>query len=265
MATSLSEALEIVVRSDPGVVRSHNEDAVFARVDLGLAILADGIGGYNAGEVASAMAIDALSTALAADFSHRGPQAFDAGHGEGGARRFLRQAIQAVNSQIIQAAADHPPYAGMGTTLVVALFGDNRLTVAHLGDSRLYRLRGEDFSVLTRDHSVLQAQIDSGLVSPAAARLSPHRHLVTRALGVGPVVEPEIHEYPVVPGDLYVLCSDGLNDMVEDEAIGARLRQCAADLEQAAQALIGMANAQGGRDNVSVVLVKVLQGFPASS
>jgi protein phosphatase len=152
----------------------------------------------------------------------------------------------------------------MGTTLVAALFHDNQVTVAHVGDSRLYRLRGDELSVVTRDHSLLQEQIDCGMISREEARFSQNKNLVTRALGVDPVVDVEINDYPVQQGDIYLLCSDGLNDMVEDEEIQLTLQLLSANLELAATQLIEMANDNGGRDNVSVILVKVLREFPAS-
>ena len=133
----------------------------------------------------------------------------------------------------------------MGTTLVAALFYDNQVTVAHIGDSRLYRLRGEEFSAITRDHSLLQEQIDSGMILAEDAKYSQNKNLVTRALGVDPEVETEIHDYPVQPGDIYLLCSDGLNDMVEDEEIQITVQMLAADLELAATQLIQMANDNG--------------------
>lgn len=263
MANSLSESLEIVVRTDPGVVRGHNEDAVFANPNLGLAILADGMGGYNAGEVASGMATMYLSTELETDFSSRAPYEIDPASGECYARRCLADRIAAANSAIYHAAESQPQYAGMGTTLVTALFADNTVTVAHIGDSRLYRLREGEFCAITRDHSLLQEQIESGMISAQEARFSQNKNLVTRALGVDASVEPEIHDYPVLPGDIYLLCSDGLNDMIEDEEIGETLQMLSANLELAATQLIQMANDNGGRDNVSVILVKVLREFPA--
>ena len=150
------------------------------------------------------------------------------------------------------------------TTLVTALFYDNCVTVAHIGDSRLYRLRGQSFLAITRDHSLLQEQIDSGVISVEDARFSQNKNLVTRAVGVDPDVETEIHDYPVLPGDIYVQCSDGLNDMLEDEEIRLTLQTLAANLELAAGQLIQMANDKGGRDNVSVIVIKVLREFPAA-
>ncbi len=259
----LSEALEVVVRTDPGVVRGHNEDAVFANPNLGLVVLADGMGGYNAGEVASSMATMYLSTELEKDFALRPPHETDAASGARHAQRCLAERIALINASIHHAAESQPQYAGMGTTLVMALFCDNSATVAHLGDSRLYRLRGEEFTALTHDHSFLQEQIDSGVISAEDARFSQNKNLVTRALGVDATVDAEIHEHPVLPGDIYLLCSDGLNDMVDDEEIGMTLRLLSANLELAAAQLIQMANDNGGRDNVSVILVKVLREFPA--
>ena len=264
MANTLSDALEIVTRTDPGMVRGHNEDAVFANPNLGLVILADGMGGYNAGEVASGMATMLLSTELETAFAATPPHLTDRASGKLQAHRCLIDKISGANSAIFNAAESQPQYAGMGTTLVTALFYNNQVTVAHIGDSRLYRLRGEEFVAITRDHSLLQEQIDSGMISVEDARFSQNKNLVTRALGVDPEVDTEIHDYPVLPGDIYMLCSDGLNDMVEDEEIQLTLQMLAANLDLAATQLIQMANDNGGRDNVSVILVKVLREFPVS-
>jgi PPM family protein phosphatase len=264
VAKSLSDALEFVVRTDAGIVRGHNEDAVFANPNQGLAILADGMGGYNAGEVASSMATTLLATEFEAAFETTAPCAIDAETGQSFAHRCIVEKIGATNRAILHAAESQPQYAGMGTTLVLALFHDNLVTVAHIGDSRLYRLRGGTLEAITRDHSLLQEQIDSGLISVDEARHAQNRNLVTRALGVDPEVNAEIHDYAVLPGDLYLLCSDGLNDMVEDDEIHLILQTCGARLERAAQQLIQAANEHGGRDNVSVILVKVLREFPVA-
>jgi len=264
VASTLSNALEIVVRTDPGMIRGHNEDAVFANPNQGLVILADGMGGYNAGEVASGMATMLLSTELEVAFTTRPPYKIDKESGLSHGNRSILDKVTLANSAIYTTAESQPQYAGMGTTLVMALFCDNQVTVAHIGDSRLYRLRGEEFGVITRDHSLLQEQIDSGMISVEEARYSQNKNLVTRALGVDPKVETEIHDYAVQPGDIYLLCSDGLNDMVEDEEIKMTLQMLSANLELAATQLIQMANDNGGRDNVSVILVKVLHEFPVT-
>lgn len=264
MAKSLSDALEIVVRTDPGMVRGHNEDAVFADPEQGLAILADGMGGYNAGEVASGMATTLLATELKSAFATTAPHIIDAETSKPFAHRCLVNKVRETNAAIHNAAQSQPQYAGMGTTLVAALFYDNRVTVAHVGDSRLYRLRGEVLTPITRDHSLLQEQIDSGMISLEEARHSQNRNLVTRAVGIDPEVDAEISDRPVQPGDIYLLCSDGLNDMVADEDIQLTLQMLNSNLELAAMQLIQMANDNGGRDNVSVILVKILREFPAA-
>lgn len=264
MSTSLSGTLEIVVRTDPGVVRGHNEDAVFANPNQGFVILADGMGGYNAGEVASGMATMLISTELEAAFVTTPPHTVDPTSGQLYAHQCILDKVELANSSIYNTAESQPQYAGMGTTLVMALFYDNRVTVAHIGDSRLYRLRGDEFCAITRDHSLLQEQIDSGMISSEEARFSQNKNLVTRALGVDPLVETEIRDYPVQVGDIYLLCSDGLNDMVEDDEIQMTLQMLSANLELAASQLIQMANDNGGHDNVSVILVKVLREFPVN-
>jgi len=258
----LSQVLEIVSRTDPGMVRAHNEDAVYANSGLGMAILADGMGGYNAGEVASGMVTTLLGSELEKAFKQPETRLIDQ-DGRQQTRSLLEAEISRANNAVYQAAQSQPQYAGMGTTLVMAVFYDNAITVAHIGDSRLYRLRGEEFSQVTRDHSLLQEQIDNGMLTVEQARTSQNKNLVTRAVGVDPSVESEIHEYATLPGDIYLLCSDGLNDMVEDEEIGMTLQMLSANLALAATQLVQMANDNGGRDNVSVILVRVKREFPA--
>jgi len=259
----LSQALEITSCTDPGMVRSHNEDSVAADPVNGLAVLADGMGGYNAGEVASGMATTVIATEVAQVLAKTPPHKQEESGGNVVAERLLREQILKANTSIYQAAQSQPQYAGMGTTLVVCLFYDNRVMVAHIGDSRLYRLRGEEFTQITRDHSLLQEQIDSGLITLEQAKFAQHKNLVTRALGIDPAVEPEIREYRTEPGDIYLLCSDGLCDMVSDEDIGMTVQALGANLNLAAQQLVQMANDNGGRDNVSVILVRVLREYPA--
>lgn len=260
----LSKALEIATATDSGMVRSHNEDSIFADATSGFVILADGMGGYNAGEVASGIAAAMLGTGLKQVLDGADPGSIEPESGETLAVKILREQIAGANASIYQAAKSQPQYAGMGTTLVVGLFYDNRLSVAHIGDSRLYRLRGDEFKQITRDHSLLQEQIDSGMITEEMARFSQNRNLVTRALGIDNEVEPEIHTYEVEVGDIYLLCSDGLNDMVEDDEIQLTLSSLQANLQLASQQLVQMANDNGGRDNVSVILVRILRDFSAN-
>jgi serine/threonine protein phosphatase PrpC len=146
---------------------------------------------------------------------------------------------------------------------VVALWHDNKMSVGHVGDSRLYRLRSETFEQVTRDHSLLQEQIDSGMITKEQARFSQNKNLVTRAVGIDAEVETELHTYAVEPGDIYLLCSDGLSDMVTDEDLQLTLSSLQANLPLAAEQLVQQANDNGGRDNISVILVRVLKEFPA--
>ena len=264
MDNSLNGALEIAAQTDPGMVRDHNEDSVFSDSDYGLAVLADGMGGYNAGEVASRIATTLLPEELKKAFSDRGYLGMEKTEERTYAYRCLQEKIQLTNKAIFDAATSEDGYAGMGTTLVAAHFYDNRLTVAHIGDSRLYRLRGDEFKTLTRDHSLLQEQIDCGLLTEEEARFSQHKNLVTRALGVDSEVEVEISEHPVYPNDIYLLCSDGLNDMVSREDMQMTLQSLNGDMSLAAAQLVQMANDNGGRDNVSVILVKVLREYPVT-
>lgn len=262
-ATNLTSAIEIATCSDMGRVRTNNEDSVLANPQLGLAVLADGMGGYNAGEVASAMATALLGSELEHAFIDRPPQAVTAS-GQAWVREALVDVIARANSAIYHSAQSQPKYAGMGTTLVAVQFFDNRLAVAHVGDSRLYRLRGDTLTQLTRDHSLLQEQIDSGMITPEQARYSQNKNLVTRALGVEATVNTELNEYEALPGDIYLLCSDGLNDMVDDDEITLALTSFRANISLCAQQLVDMANDNGGRDNVSVILAKINAPFPAS-
>ncbi len=260
-----------------GMVREQNEDAIGIAEESGLALVADGMGGYNAGEVASGLAAEFLVTHLVQDLAQMRSGTSRAVTGPDRSHRMLhallRARIDGANEAIIDVASREPECEGMGTTLAMLLFADNAVTTLHLGDSRVYRMRNDVLSLLTRDHSLLQEQIDAGVLTPGEARASINRNFVTRALGVDLVAEPEINEYDLAPGDLYLICSDGLPDMLSDEEIFDLLRSeaDASDLERAsdgrvaeaaalaevASKLVDAANAQGGRDNVSVVLASV--------
>jgi protein phosphatase len=260
-----ASALDVANRSHPGMVRTHNEDAVF--VDrAGLAILADGMGGYNAGEVASGIAVSVIKEGLLPELaSGRDLSKVDNHTGLTHAALLLQQQIAAANKAIYEAAQNRPECAGMGTTVVAAVFHGNRVSIAHIGDSRCYRLRGGRFEQLTRDHSLLQEQIDSGQITADQARFSLHKNLVTRALGIEAIVPADISEYRVEPDDIYLLCSDGLTDMVDTEVVHGIVDEQRATLEVAASQLIELANQNGGRDNISVILTRVPAEFLPTS
>ncbi len=253
----LEESLEVAARTDAGMVRSHNEDSISVDAACGLMVLADGMGGYNAGEVASGIAVSVMMAEMTPLLKGETGQLSDGAQ----AVSLLADSVQKANAAIYQAARGDEQYAGMGTTVVSALFFDNRVAVAHVGDSRLYRLRGGMLEAITRDHSLLQEQIDCGMISAEDARHSQNRNLVTRAVGIDAELEAEIHLHDVLVGDIYLLCSDGLNDMLEDDDIQLILHAMQGNLDLAAEQLIQSANDSGGKDNVSVILVKVKREF----
>jgi protein phosphatase len=258
---SSTSTLDVANRSDPGMVRAHNEDAIF--VDgAGLAILADGMGGYNAGEVASGIAVSVIKEGLLPELiSGRDLSKVDVNTGLTHAALLLQQQIAAANKGIYEAAQNRPECAGMGTTVVAAVFHGNRVSIAHIGDSRCYRLRGDRFEQLTRDHSLLQEQIDSGQITADQARFSLNKNLVTRALGIEAIVPADISEYRVEPDDIYLLCSDGLTDMVDTDVVHGIVDEQRKTLDVAATQLIELANQNGGRDNISVILARVPPSF----
>ena len=241
---------EFCTQTDPGRARENNEDSIAVDAPTQLAILADGMGGYNAGEIASGMATTFIKSEMSRWLSQAGRHA-----NAREVRRALEICVENANRSIFNAANSNPQYSGMGTTLVVGVFQENRLTIGHIGDSRCYRLRGDEFSQITKDHSLLQEQLDAGLITPEQAAVSSNKNLVTRALGVEDAVLVEVNEHRVESEDLYLRCSDGLSDMVKDEDL-ARLLKGDASLEQKAQQLTDAANAAGGRDNISVLLAQ---------
>ncbi|MCC7040241.1 MAG: Stp1/IreP family PP2C-type Ser/Thr phosphatase [Burkholderiales bacterium] len=259
-------ALDVASLSHPGMVRSHNEDAVFVDGIAGIAVLADGMGGYNAGEVASGIAVNVVGGGMIRELqSGRSLGKVDIQSGLTHAALLLQQQIAAANKGIYEAAQARPECAGMGTTIVAAVFCGNRVSIGHIGDSRCYRLRGDKLEQLTRDHSLLQEQIDSGVLTPEQARFSLNKNLVTRALGIEAIVPTDIAEYRVEANDVYLLCSDGLTDAVEPEVIRTIVEAKHDDLAVAAGELIDLANRNGGRDNISLILVGVPAEFiPAS-
>jgi PPM family protein phosphatase len=248
---------EFFSATDRGRVRHNNEDSVALDASTGLMVLADGMGGYNAGEIASGMATDFLQRELGQWLRDAGPQATDRD-----VRRAMDVCVDNANRAIFNAAHAEAQFAGMGTTLVVGVFRGSQLLLGHIGDSRAYRWRDGRLTQLTRDHSLLQEQIDAGLISPEQAAHSHQKNLVTRAVGVEDVVLLEVHAHAVHPDDWFLLCSDGLSDMLDDPRIAAVLVEHTT-IEPAAHALIDAANQAGGRDNIAVILVAV-HALPAA-
>jgi protein phosphatase len=233
--------MEIFARTHRGRVRADNEDCVDFDAALGIAVLADGMGGQNAGEVASRTAVETCMRSL-----RRAPvRAQDA----------LAAAVAEANRAVHRLALERPQFAGMGTTLVAAAHDGDAVWVAHAGDSRAYRFAGRSLSRVTVDHSVVQSLVDAGLLTPAQARRAPNRHIVTRALGILEAIECDVSRVPLAAGDLLILCSDGLTDMLDDATIaGICLGQTG--LGPLVDALVAGALEAGGLDNVSVVAMR---------
>lgn len=249
--------------TDTGQVREHNEDTIGTDGDIGLVALADGMGGYKAGEVASGIAVRTVMGLVREAVDREDLTRPDPDRGLSRPGILLRDAVQRANKLIYQTARTQANCDGMGTTVVAGLFFDDRLTVAHVGDSRLYRYRSGRLEQVTRDHSLLQELVDRGFYTPEEAQRAAQKNYVTRALGVEPAVDVDVTEVPVQKDDLYLLCSDGLSDMVEDDDIELTINTFGANLETLAKQLVLLSNDAGGRDNVSVVLVRVLESFPA--
>ena len=246
--------LEFHCATDTGRARSNNEDSAVLDEATSLVVLADGMGGYNAGEVASGMCTSFIKTELGRWLAEASESATDTD-----VRRAMDICVDNANRAIFNAANSNPQYAGMGTTLVVAVFRESRLLLGHVGDSRAYRWRGGRLSQITRDHSLLQEQIDAGLITAEQAAFSANKNLVTRAVGVEDTVLLETHLHEVQLGDVYLLCSDGLSDMVDDAGI-AQLLQTHESIESAGPALVEAANEAGGKDNISLILVRAAGG-----
>jgi protein phosphatase len=235
--------LRSAVRTDVGRRRRANEDRYAVAAHLGIYLVADGMGGHTAGQVASDLAAQGAVSALEAL--------------AGGAARLtekLRFAVAAANREIFESAQEKPHLAGMGTTLVALLVGSERIALAHVGDSRAYLIRGGKIRQLTDDHSLVAELVRRREITAHAALGHPHRHVLTRALGVRRTVEADLAELTPADGDIFVLCSDGLTGHVRDEEIAAEVLG-APDLDAACDRLVELANERGGEDNITVMLV----------
>lgn len=248
--------IEVANISDTGLKRPHNEDSAVTDSALGLAVVADGMGGYKAGEVASAIAAQLILNEVRAGVASGDVNAKASGAGLSRATMVIREAVAKANAEVFRTAQEVPQCQGMGTTVVVVFYHGDKVSIAHVGDSRVYRLRGNEFKQITRDHSLIQELIDRGFFTPEEAAENTPKNLVTRALGIEQSVEVDVQEQDLEAGEIYLLCSDGLNDMVDDEEIHLTLSKYSANLVQAATELVRLANENGGKDNVSVVLVR---------
>ncbi|MEX0619089.1 MAG: Stp1/IreP family PP2C-type Ser/Thr phosphatase [Pseudohongiellaceae bacterium] len=243
---------EIAALTDPGLNREQNEDCIGYSREYGIAVLADGMGGHQAGEVASKIAVDSVL---------RGLQKLIAGKNAGSITgsqllEFVSNTISNSNARIFEAATANTSHKGMGTTLVAAILLESRLYVGHVGDSRVYLFRNQELKRITKDHSLIQDLVDKGFYTEDEARSASVKHVVTRALGAGREVEVDTIEHEVEENDLLLLCSDGLTDMLSDGVIAEVLGDASAGLENKAKNLVDLANRHGGKDNISVILIR---------
>lgn len=238
--------------TDKGLVRAHNEDSHLVMTAQGLFAVADGMGGHAAGEVASRIAIDAVREVF--DDESLSPESVP---------ELLRRAVERSNDRIAERIRSQPEYLGMGTTLVILLANSEQFWIAHVGDSRAYLIRNDEIIQLTTDHSFVNELVRLGMLSREEAARDPRRNVVTRALGSGSRVSPDIAQGSMQPGDVVLLCSDGLNTMLDDDEILAIVRRNGHDLPAACHQLVEAANHAGGEDNVTVVLAGL--PTPASS
>jgi protein phosphatase len=247
------------VSSDPGLRRASNEDSYCSRPDLGLYIVADGMGGHVAGEVASRVAVEAIQSFIqetaGADKNRTWPFPFDAGLSFEANR--LKAAFRLANRRIASTIADSQDLRGMATTASAILADAESACVAHVGDSRVYVLRDGHLEQLTHDHSWVEEQVRAGTLTPTAARQHPWRNVVTRALAGGEDPEVDVAQIEPVKGERYLLCSDGLFSVVGDETIARILGDRNLSLGQVCQQLIAAANSAGGPDNITALVLQV--------
>jgi serine/threonine protein phosphatase PrpC len=250
-------SVRFAMRSHPGRVRGENQDTCAAVPELGIYVVCDGMGGAAAGEIASKIAAEAFVEAIGRSQSDPGTASSSLSIADSQRVR-LSQAVAAANDVVYQRAQKYRALRGMGTTLVAALVGSAEnggvAWMAHVGDSRCYLLRGDRLRQLTTDHSVVEEQIQAGILTRQQAEFSPVRNVITRAIGTQPQVPPDILDQPLEPGDTLLLASDGLTREIADGEI-ARILQSSASLDVACDDLIRAANAQGGQDNITVLLI----------
>lgn len=247
------------VSSDPGLKRTSNEDSYSTRPDVGLFVVADGMGGHVAGEVASRVAVEAIEAFIqetaGADKNRTWPFPFDPSISLEGNR--LRAAFRLANRKIASAIADSQDLRGMATTASAVLVGPQGASVAHVGDSRVYVLRDGTLEQITHDHSWVEEQVRAGTLSPTAARQHPWRNVVTRALSGGEDPEVDVAEVSPKPGERYLLCSDGLFTVVPDGRIAQILGDKKAALDAIARTLVAAANEAGGPDNITALILQI--------
>lgn len=245
--------MKIAGFTDIGLRRTHNEDHIGFNQNLGIAVLADGMGGHQAGEVAAEMAVQLVLESLQALISKENSVPITSSQ----ILKFVSNTISDSNTKIFQASEAQEERKGMGTTVVAAVVRGSHFYAGHVGDSRLYLVRDEHLKRITRDHSLVQDLIDKGFYTEREARNAQVGHVVTRALGTRAEVEVDTIHHDLKVNDVLLLCSDGLSDMVQDWLIEETINEHSGDLQFTARKLIKLANRHGGKDNISVILMHV--------
>lgn len=243
-------SFKVGAATDIGRKRSQNQDNIASFPELGLFVVADGMGGHRGGETASAMAVEVIPQIVRQAESHGGNWI---------PKQVIAEAIIHANNQIYDRSQNQAQLQGMGTTTVSILFKGNKLTVGHVGDSRAYFFRETALWQLTRDHSLVQEKLRAGMITRSELRTDRMKNVITRSVGFEPEVNVETYEMDIQPGDQFMLCSDGLSGMIDDSEIQRILReyrQASADPQETVKALIAAANSYGGDDNISVILVE---------
>lgn len=258
---ALKDKVSTALLSDVGRLRTNNEDAVDQDQDIGLLVLADGMGGYNAGEIASGITIATVLDTVRREHKTLKHGSIDQASGYSVEALMLRHAVETAHTTIYHVSQSQPQCAGMGTTVVACLLHDDRLSIAYVGDSRLYRLRDGKLEQITRDHSLLEELIARGHYTREEASKLVRKNIVTRALGVEPEVAVDLIEEHLEPGDIVLICSDGLTDMVDENTMRLTLTEFADNLDEAARMLVSTANERGGKDNITVALARVNASF----
>jgi len=243
--------------SDVGRKRKGNEDSLFVNPEQHLFVVADGMGGHAAGEVASKVAVDSINEFVCltgGDEEITWPFGLDENISYDGNR--LKTAIRYANRKVLEATKEKSEYEGMATTVAAVLVDGDCGNIGHVGDSRVYLVRDGQITQLTSDHSWVNEQIQSGVISPDQARTHPLRNVVTRALGGKPDLQVDMQQHKAQAGDILLLCSDGLTTMIPDDEIARLMREAGGDVDKAAQSLVSSANAKGGEDNITVLLIR---------
>jgi len=243
--------------TDVGKKRKGNEDSLFVNADQNLFVVADGMGGHAAGEIASKIAVDAINEFVvltSGDEEITWPFGLDENISYDGNR--LKTAIRFANRKVLEATREKSEYEGMATTVAAVLVDGASANLAHVGDSRVYLVRKGRIEQLTSDHSWVNEQIQSGVISADQARSHPLRNVVTRALGGKPDLQVDMQVHKIEPGDVLLLCSDGLTTMITDEDIARVIGDAGGDVEKASRALVAAANGRGGEDNITVLLLR---------